>query len=316
MAARVRQPAVGATVTNPFTATTPPAPAAGGTGTTGTNSNTADARRIIAETLGKYFTPAQVAQLLPVLMGELTAGEQIVAERVMSMVRDTNVYRERFAGLEARRQNGLPAINENEYLALERTYRQMMSAAGMPAGFYDTPSDFANLIGSDVSPAEFSQRVQEGYRQMANAPADVKEQMRLLYGVTDGEMAAYFIDPNVALPLIETQVATSRLGASAARAGVDAVGRAQLERLARMGVNTQQADQGFARIAADSTELYRPLNAGEDEIDVQTGIDATFTGDAAAQQRIRQRRQRRGAEFQQGGAYATAGSQQVGLTNA
>lgn len=273
------------------------------------------AESVLANILGRYFTPAQVAELVPVLLNEVTSGDQIVVERVLPAVRNTNVYKERFKGIEQRRVAGLPAITEAEYLSLERYYRQTMQAAGLPAGFYDTPDDFASLIGRDVSPAEFSQRIQTGYLEVQNAPEDVKQQLRTRYNMTDGEMTAWFLDEQAALPLIERQVTTAKLGAAAARVGINGVDTAALEQLARMGVTEQQAAPAFAQIAADQ-QLYQPLNASETAISTDTAIEATFTGNAAAARRIRQRREQRLAEFGQGGAYAGQGAERTGLTSA
>ena len=41
-----------------------------------------------------------------------------------------------------------------EYLATERSYRQIMQEAGVPTGFYDQTSDFTKFLASDISPAE------------------------------------------------------------------------------------------------------------------------------------------------------------------
>lgn len=270
---------------------------------------------ILASVLAPYFSPEQIAELLPVLLTEIKSGEQIVEARIFGIIRNTNVYKQRFAGLEQRRANGLSAISEAEYISLERFYRQTMMAAGMPAGFYDQPDDFATLIGRDVSPAEFSQRVQVGYIEVQNAPEDVKNELRVRYGMTDGEMAAFFLDEDKALPLIERQVTTAKLGASAARAGIRAIDTQALERLARMGIAPEQGAQGFARIASDS-ELYNPLDTGEDAISMDTAVEATFTGNDAAARRIRQRRERRVAEFGGGGGYAGQGAERTGLTSA
>lgn len=280
-----------------------------------TEADIRDAESIIRDVLGRYFTAEQVAELLPMLMAEVRAGANINEARIMTTIRGSNAYRTRFTGMAMRTANGLSAISEAEYISLERYYRQTMMAAGMPAGFYDSIDDFATLIGRDVSPAEFSQRIQLGYVEVQNAPEDVKAQLRMRYGLTDGELLAWFLDEDVALPLIERQVTTARLGAAAARVGINELDTLSLERLARMGITPDQGAQGFARIAADS-ELYRPLDGGEDQIDLGTGIESTFAGNAAAARRIRQRRERRLAEFQQGGGFAGQGSQRTGLMEA
>jgi hypothetical protein len=80
-------------------------------------------------------------------------------DQISILIQDTEPYKKRFAGNEARRKAGLPALSAAEYLSVESSYRQIMSSAGLPPSFYDSPDDFAAWIGKDVAPTEIKTRV-------------------------------------------------------------------------------------------------------------------------------------------------------------
>lgn len=269
------------------------------------------ARDIIASILDYYG----LGSLTDLVFSEVTAGEAISEARVMAAIRQTSEYKERFAGNEMRRAAGKAVLSEAQYVQMEIAYAGILHSAGLPDGFYDSPDDFDQFIGGDVSLAELSQRIQAGYVAAINADPTVRQALRDLYGITEGELVAYMLDPDVALPLIEKQMATARVGAAAARAGLD-VALGTLERVASVGVSEGAAMQGFTQISDEAQELYRPLDRTEDLITVEEAAGAAFLGDAAAARRIRQRRANRLAEFAGGGRYATDGSGISGLAKA
>lgn len=218
------------------------------------------------------------------------AWEQIQAghtnERILQDLRQTDTYKQRFVGMEARRAAGLPAISEGEYIAYESSVRQMMRAAGMPAEFYDQPQDFADLISNDVSVAEMQSRINEGYLAASQAPAEVREQLRNLYGVEEGQLAAFFLDPDRALPLIERQWSASRISGAAQRTGYGALNATEAERLAALGVSDQQAQEGFGALA-ENEELFGALPGDQDGlITREEQQNAIFGSDARAREKI------------------------------
>lgn len=235
----------------------------------------------------------------------VTSG-QIVAEEVDQFVRQTDEYKKRFAGMAALQAKGR-AISEAEYVSVEKSYAQVLRAAGLPTGFYDGPDDFARMIGGEVSAAELADRVQ-AYTQVAfESPPEVRNQLQALYGIGAGELTAYFIDPDRALPLIRQQARAAELSGAAGRSGFGALNRGEAERLAQLGVTDKQATEGFGELV-DARELFTPLDTGEEAIGRDVQIGAALGGDAQARRRIDDRRKRRTAQFEGGGRYA--GNQQ------
>ena len=233
---------------------------------------------------------------------------------IIGKLRETPQYKERFAGNEQRRKAGLNALSEDDYIGLEKAYAQLMRQSGLPSGFYDDQTDFTNLIGNDVSVTELAERVNQGYEAVMNADPEVVQEMRRLYNIGDGELAAYFLDPERATPTLITQARAASIAGQSVRQGVFQLSAEQAEELARAGVSEEQARAGFQAIAV-AEELFAPLPGQTGEaITAEEQVAGVFGTSAAAQQRIRQRTRERQAVFEAGGGFAAQGSQVTGLT--
>ena len=264
-----------------------------------------------------FLTDFDLGGLEDLLYNELVSEQDFSEVRMMQRIRETPDYQRRFPGMAGRRAAGRNAITEAEYVAMERGYRQLFQQAGLPQGFYDEPTDFGQFIAGDISVAEMGRRVQEGYQAVAQADPSVKETLRTFYGVTDGELAAFFLDPAKAESLIMQQTATAQIGAAAAREGFGAAAdRLAAERMQRLGVTGQEAQQAFGALS-QMGELLTPINAGETPLDVaETALGLTGRGGTEALQRLRTQQRRRVAAFEGGGRFATQGAEVVGLQQA
>lgn len=78
--------------------------------------------------------------------------------RIMLELRDQPEYKRRFPGLEARREAGLPALSEAEYLQQETAYKAVLRQAGADPEEYDDPQDLADYFAGNISPQELSER--------------------------------------------------------------------------------------------------------------------------------------------------------------
>jgi hypothetical protein len=209
-------------------------------------------------------------------------------------------FKQRFSGIFQRIDKGLAPISPAQSLELEREYAQLMSAGGLPAGFYDQPSDFQKFIAEDKSPAEISDRISKAYLQIAYGPPDVLDAMTRIYGVTMGGLAAYVLDTNRALPLLQQQVAAAQIGGSGYNRGYD-LSQAELESLAKYGVTRDQAEKGFSNLQSLSPLFDTLPGEGVQAITQAQQLGATFTNDAGAQKVIAQRAESRKAQFQSAG---------------
>jgi hypothetical protein len=228
----------------------------------------------------------------------------------ISYLRDNPVYKQRFSGNEERRRRGLPELSPNQYVDYERNYRDTLRRNGMPVGFYDSQQDLANFIGRDININELDTRIQQGYRRVMNAQPGVVEELKTLYGLNNGEIAAFFLDEQRTMDAVSQKASAAFIGYQARQQADIALTAQEAEALAEAGLE-QQAQGGFEAIQ-NLQELFRGA-PGEDQITREEQIGGVFGTSGAAAQRIRQRQARRTAEFAGGGGFAGQGGSVVGL---
>jgi len=260
-----------------------------------------DARTTMASVLATYG----LGELSDFVYNEIIAKETVNInnpDAIIFAIREQPAYKKRFAGNAARLKKGLSELDPSSYIALENQFRQTLQSNGLPANFYDQAEDFQALIEGDVSPAELNERVQQGYRAVADADPAVKEQMRTLYGVDEGQLAAYFLDPKRTAPLLSRQAQAANIAARGLEQGGIQLTGGFAEDLARRGISEQQARAGFAEVGALG-EL-RQTFAGETELSSEQLAGAAFGIDVAAQQELERKRRQRTGEFAGGGSFA------------
>lgn len=227
-------------------------------------------------------------------------------ESVVLQLRDTPEFAARFPAMEMRRQNNMRAISPDEYLDLERFYKQVMMAAGIPEGFYDSVDDFAQFIGNDIDRDEFKERVAMAVVSVQNIDPYLRSQLQDLYGVgseNDGELIAYYLDPQRGTDIIEQRLQLEAAGLSSASIGALGSGfnQATAERLANLNIQRREISERFQGQRAVTQQLL-----GEDEFTAsefaaaEFGLDSDATADLA---RLRQTRAQRGVR--QSGALLT-----------
>lgn len=233
-------------------------------------------------------------------------------------LRDNQAFKDRFPANEALRAAGKPQRSVSEYLRLEADYKSALQEAGMPPGFYDSPQDFQNFIANDVSVNEVAARAQLGYQAVRQAPPQVVAEFQRLYGVSEGELAAYFIDPERMRPTFdryeaERQARAAQIAAAGTTQAGMTVSQQQAEALARAGVSGEQAQQTFQALG-DQQGLFQAQMQGEQAMTQEEIIGGAFETNAQARRAINERRRRRQAEFEAGGSFATGQATQTGLT--
>ena len=201
------------------------------------------------------------------------------ADTISILLSDTKEYKERFAGNEARKKAGLPVLSAGEYLATEAGYRQIMSQAGLPTGFYDEPSDFNGWIGGNVSPSEIQQRVDLATQATVLANPNYKKALNAM-GISDGELTAYFLDQKKSLPFIQKAAATAAVGAQALAQGL-AFDQAYAETLATQGITGEQAAQGYAQVAGELNDMKNLAGIYGTNWSQRESEQSVFEGNAA-----------------------------------
>lgn len=169
------------------------------------------------------------------------------SDTISILLQDTPEYKKRFAANDARVKAGLPVLSPADYINTENAYRQALRQSGLPEGFYDSNDDFTDWISKDVSPTEVQSRVDLATQATALANPYYKQALNQI-GIGDGEMAAYFLDPDRALPMLQKSAATAQIGAAALQQGLT-FDKTYAEQLATSGVTASEAQQGYSQIA-------------------------------------------------------------------
>lgn len=229
-------------------------------------------------------------------------------DAVMVLIRTTPEYKQRFPAMEELARKGR-AISEAEYIDYERTASGLERRYGIPEGML--MNSVTELLTNEVSASELNDRVLLASAAAIEAPDDIKNTFRDYYGIEQGGLTAYFLDPDKATPLLEKQYAASIIGTEAARQGigVDAFGA---ENLAALGISQEEARTGFGRVAG-----AQPLTQGRgDVVTTQELIQGTFNQSDEALKNIERAQRARTGRFQEGGGFTTEREGVTGLGTA
>lgn len=218
------------------------------------------------------------------------------------MLQETPEFKQRFSANSVRVKNGLTALSPAEYLATERSYRQIMSAAGMPSGFYDQPSDFQSFLEQDIAPQEVQQRVKDAQDFVNSVPAQVKQQFAQWY--TTGDMVAFALDPQRATTAIERAYSAANVAGRAAGYGMS-IDKATAEQIGGQGLTNDQIAQGVSNIALEASTAQKLAQMQGTTLTASDLAAETFLGNADV---AKKRKDLASAERARFGASTGAGS--------
>lgn len=251
-----------------------------------------NALEIIKDKLREYGLEGLADQAYNMLL------DGVSAEAVVLRLRESDEFKNRFSGMQMRRENGMSAISPAEYISLERSYRNVMMTAGIPEGFYDSPDDFAAFIGNDVSQAEMTERVAMAATAVQSIDPNLKTQLQDLYGIgveNDGELTAYYLDPQRGTDIIEQRLQLEAAGLSAASVGTLGSGFESdtAERLVDLNIQQREITERFKGQRAVTQQLVGEADAmsASEFAAAEFGFDSDAVADLA---QLRGQRQQRG----------------------
>lgn len=216
-------------------------------------------------------------------------------ETVPILLQSTEAYKTRFAGNEERKRRGLAVLSPAEYLATEASYRQLMQAAGLPQGFYDQPSDYAGFIGRDISPTELQRRVDGAVTAANNIDPQWADTFRDYYGVSQNDLAAYFLDPDRGMDVLNKALRGTTIATAARARGID-IGRNLAEQYGGAASAEQYGAQAqrFAEYASTGAKLGSIYGQN---YTTDTAGQQVFSNDLAAQDILNRLADMEEAEF-------------------
>ena len=263
-------------------------------------ANLQSAREILAGLVADFGLDPKLAETLN---AELIRGESPTA--LAMRIRTTDEYKARFPAMAQRRELGLPAISETEYLGIERQYRSIMQAAKLPATFHDAPEDFDQWIAGDVSPQEFQERVTLAETARDSADQDTRRLLTEFYNISDGDLTAYYLDPTRAETIFEDrrQLESAGLAAASRQTVGAALDVETAEALQKENVQRREIQQRLGQRRALTQTIL-----GEDEALTASDIaSAEFGLEGDDVTAMRRRREERATGFRgRSGALATA----------
>jgi len=263
------------------------------------------ATSILTNTLKFYGLndPALVNEIRAALANRTITGSSTIDE-IGIQLRESPAFKQRFIANERRRELGKPVYSVSQLLTLESQYRKNLRDSGMPAGFYDDPTSLQNFLINDISPDEILARVTQGYQAVRNADPTVINELKTLYNLDDGSIAAFFVDPNKAQDNILRAARAAEVAAQARKQAGIGLTATTAEELVRQGVTEAKAQTGFTTLKQEES-LYRPL-MGEQAITQEEAIAGTLGTNAQAAQRIATTKRRRKGTFEAGGKTSLA----------
>jgi hypothetical protein len=244
------------------------------------------------------------------LKGLITDGVTDAASLQLRL-QETKEWKTRFRGNELLKQQGLGVLSPAEYLNLEKSYASVMRQFGLPPGFYDKTDDFVKFIGNNVSPQELSERAGMAMDLAKQVDPTQRETLRSFYGIGEGDLAAYFLDPKKAQPILQKQLNAVKIAGAGKRAGLDVGDKAKrFEDMADRGVTEQMAQQGYSNIAneIDPLKNLASIWGRGDDWTLGDAEQATFFNDATA------RRERRGLIDRERAAFSGRSGFQSGVS--
>lgn len=287
---------------NPGPGRTDPTPVRGGppasTTPTATNPSAAqlDAKAQVVDALNQYGLGSLADWAWQKLLNGETVNQILIIDAPQ-----TAEFKQRFPAIGKLAAQGV-AITPGDYVSYEKQAMSQFHAAGLTGTQWDSPTGIDNLIANQVSASELSSRLNLVQSAVQQAPAEARNYLRANFGITNGDLANYFLDPSGALPDLQMKAQAAQIGGAAAQTGYGYLDVQKAMNLAAMGVSTSQAQSGFGKIASEK-ELTQNLGDGTGSLTGNDLIDAQLGGNGDAALKLQQVAAGRVAKFQSGGTY-------------
>ena len=215
-----------------------------------------------------------------------------------------------------RKNDGTLRMTEQEYIvAKEFMELELRNYNLNPQVFGE---DIVDAISGDVSPQEFSERLQAGYQNIVQNIPQVKQVYLREFNLDLNEESIFgmFISPRLSTAVLDNQIRQSQILAEAETAlGTRALTVQVARGLQQQGLTQAQARRGFQGAAALLPGLSQGAERfGRGDITATEYVEATELGDQGVAERIRRiESQITSASSAQAGAARTRTGEVVGL---
>ena len=194
--------------------------------------------------------------LVPVIRGYME--DDLGPEQAKLKLKTEPLYKARFKGNELRVGKGLNALSEVDYLELENDYSETLRSYGL-ADYFGVVTDaatrsarqqkMADVIGNDISATEFKDRIKTVVTRVNMADANVKNELKAFYNITDTDLVKYFLNPAEGSDRLKEKVTAAEISAASITQGLGKTSLGTAEELARLGIDKAEALAGYSKIA-------------------------------------------------------------------
>jgi hypothetical protein len=231
-------------------------------------------------------------------------------------------YKERFKGNELRVGKGLNALKESTYLELENDYSETLSSYGL-SDYFGVATNaatraarqqkMADVIGNAISALEFKDRIKTVVTRVNMADANVKNELKAFYNITDTDLIKYFLNPAEGSDRLKEKVTAAEISSASITQGLGRTSLGTAEELARLGIDRAEALAGYSKIAEylpTSEKLSSIYKEQGITYNKATGEEEEFKGLASAK-----RKRERLKESETSTFAASSGTSQLSLKN-
>lgn len=215
---------------------------------------------------------------------------------IISKLRQTTAYQQRFAGNALRTKNGYNAMSEAEYLSTEDAIKSTMRQYGLTADYYSRDK-LATLIGGDVSATEVGDRVSQAKKVIDNADPNIKKSLVRMYGATMGDMLGYVLAPETALETLQRRVNAGFASGVALGQGI-AMDTSLSEQIGDLTMGDERTLRAqFANVGDAARSTRRLSNIDNEDVTDTDVVKSSFGLDSTADTKIRKLQSRERARF-------------------
>jgi hypothetical protein len=216
---------------------------------------------------------------------------------IMSYLRDSDTYKERFKGNQDRIKNGYAAMSEAEYIGVETEIRAKMRDFGLDGAFYNNER-IASLIGGDVSASEVTDRLTKAKKIVDNADVNIRNSLTSLYGATLGDLYGYVLDPALAQEGLQRKV-NAGIAYGVAQSNNLEIDRSLAEQVGDLTYGDERTVRQSLGQAGELARSVKRLQSMESDIDLTDAdvVEQQFGLDAESGKKVKKLQSRERARF-------------------
>jgi hypothetical protein len=249
----------------------------------------------------------------PTIVSSLrTAGSDLTYMEFLGTIRETQEYKTRFPAFAEMKVRDNTIQTEADYIQQEEKYKlsigKYVTDVTVASGLTSV-SKLAEFMLNDVSQVEVEDRLQAADRLIKQSPDEYKTALNQYYGIDNGDILAFLVDPVTTKPLLdvkaEERLRGVTLGTKALQSGLN-ITREQLQDLNTRVANKYQ-DWSTSAMTTNIEETMKAAQLEAMDQSALAGIEGqqyssyeaiqSQTGDVEAGLASRKRAERERARF-------------------